>query len=120
MILSSLSPDIHQALVRNGIDFANDPVVASERDLDHALERCEERLLSAISREETWQDVEDYLAQTIGPSTRLKDLVASMQEIRLQPGDRFIRAGEPATISSCSGPVVPRSRPCSAMASGSV
>ncbi len=95
LILSSLSPDIHQALVRNGIDFANDPVVASERDLDHALERCEERLLSAISREETWQDVEDYLAQTIGPSTRLKDLVASMQEIRLQPGDRFIRAGEP-------------------------
>jgi SulP family sulfate permease len=94
LIFSSLSPDIEQALARNGIDFSTDPSVGRERDLDHALERCEDRLLSAISREETWQDVEDYLAQTIGPSTRLKDLVASMQEIRLQPGDRFIRAGE--------------------------
>ncbi|MGQ2969339.1 MAG: SLC26A/SulP transporter family protein [Allorhizobium sp.] len=94
LIFSSLSPDIEQALARNGIDFSGDPSVGRERDLDHALERCEDRLLTAISREETWQDVEDYLAQTIGPSTRLKDLVASMQEIRLQPGDRFIRAGE--------------------------
>ncbi|PLK72233.1 hypothetical protein C0V73_08570 [Rhizobium sp. TH135] len=94
LIFSSLSPDIEQTLARNGIDFSTDPSVGRERDLDHALERCEDRLLSAISREETWQDVEDYLAQTIGPSTRLKDLVASMQEIRLQPGDRFIRAGE--------------------------
>lgn len=94
LVFSSLSPDIRQALVRNGIDFTTDPMVAGERDLDHALERCEERLIAGISREESWQDVEDYLAQTIGPSTRLKDLVASMQEIRLQPGDRFIRAGE--------------------------
>jgi sulfate permease, SulP family len=94
LVFSSLSPDIEQALLRNGIDFAGDPVVAQERDLDHALERCEERLIAAIAREETWQDVEDYFAQTIGPSTRLKDLVASMQEIRLEPGDRFIRAGE--------------------------
>lgn len=94
LVFSSLSPDIEQALARNGIDFAGDPVLASERDLDHALERCEERLLGSMAREETWQDVEDYLAHTIGPSRRLKDLVASMQELRLQPGDRFIRSGE--------------------------
>lgn len=95
VVFSSLSADIEQALIRNGIDFVADPMVAGERDLDHALERCEERLISEISREETWQDIEDYFVQTIGPSTRLKDLVASMQEIRLEPGDRFIRAGEP-------------------------
>lgn len=95
VVFSSLSADIEQALIRNGIDFVADPMVAGERDLDHALERCEERLISEISREETWQDIEDYFVQTIGPSKRLKDLVASMQEIRLEPGDRFIRAGEP-------------------------
>lgn len=95
LVFSSLSADIEQALIRNGIDFVADPMVAGERDLDHALERCEERLISEISREETWQDIEDYFVQTIGPSTRLKDLVASMQELRLEPGDRFIRAGEP-------------------------
>jgi len=94
LVFSNLSPEIEQALVRNGIDFATDPVVGRERDLDHALERCEERLIAAIAREETWQDVADYFAQTIGHSSRLKDLVASMQEIRLEPGDRFIRAGE--------------------------
>ncbi|WP_054149187.1 SulP family inorganic anion transporter [Rhizobium sp. AAP116] len=95
LVFSSLSPEIEQALARNGIDFASDSSVARERDLDHALERCEERLIAAIAREETWQDIEDYFVQTIGPSARLKDLVASMEEIRLQPGDRFIRAGEP-------------------------
>lgn len=95
LVFSSLTADIEQALIRNGIDFVADPMVAGERDLDHALERCEERLISEISREETWQDIEDYFVQTIGPSKRLKDLVASMQEIRLEPGDRFIRAGEP-------------------------
>ncbi len=94
LVFSSLPADIRQALDRNGIDFSADPMVAIERDLDHALERCEERLLSSIRREETWQDVEGYLARTIGPSARLKDLVASMHEIRLQPGDRFIRSGE--------------------------
>lgn len=94
LVFSSLPAEIRQALDRNGIDFSSDPMVGIERDLDHALERCEERLLSSISREETWQDVEGYLARTIGPSARLKDLVASMHEIRLQPGDRFIRSGE--------------------------
>lgn len=94
LVFSNLSADIDQALSRNGIAFTGDRFVARERDLDHALERCEERLIAAIAREESWQDVEDYFAQTIGPSARLKDLVASMQEIRLQPGDRFIRAGE--------------------------
>jgi SulP family sulfate permease len=95
LVFSSLSPEIEQALARNGLAFIGDPAVTRERDLDHALERCEERLIAAISREETWQDIEDYFVQTIGPSARLKDLVASMEEIRLQPGDRFIRAGEP-------------------------
>ncbi|MCZ8180218.1 MAG: SulP family inorganic anion transporter [Rhizobium sp.] len=95
LVFSSLSAEIEQTLARNGVDFFNDPYVGRERDLDHALERCEERLIAAIAREETWQDIEDYFAQTIGPSARLKDLVASMEEIRLQPGDRFIRAGEP-------------------------
>ncbi|MDH4412058.1 MAG: SulP family inorganic anion transporter [Rhizobium sp.] len=95
LVFSGLSPDIEQALARNGIDFSSDPSIGRERDLDHALERCEERLIAAIAREETWQDIEDYFVQTIGPSARLKDLVASMEEIRLQPGDRFIRAGEP-------------------------
>lgn len=95
LVFSSLSAEIEQTLARNGVDFFNDPYVGRERDLDHALERCEERLIAAIAREETWQDIEDYFVQTIGPSARLKDLVASMEEIRLQPGDRFIRAGEP-------------------------
>lgn len=95
LIFSGLSAEIEQTLARNGVDFSTDRFVGRERDLDHALERCEERLIVAIARKETWQDIEDYFVRTIGPSARLKDLVASMEEIRLQPGDRFIRAGEP-------------------------
>jgi SulP family sulfate permease len=94
LLLSGLTPQAEATLRRNGLDGQGDPTTRFEPDLDHAIEYCEQRLLGEIAREETWQDVEDYLAQTIGPSTRLKDLVASMQEIRLQPGDRFIRAGE--------------------------
>jgi sulfate permease, SulP family len=94
LILSALAPQNEATLLQNGLDWRDDRSVRLTPDLDHALEDCEQRLLGDAAREETWQDVEDYLVQMIGPSTRLKDLVSSMQEIRLQPGDRFIRAGE--------------------------
>jgi SulP family sulfate permease len=94
LIFSALAPQNEATLLQNGLDWRDDRSVRLTPDLDHALEDCEQRLLGDAAREEAWQDVEDYLVQMIGPSTRLKDLVSSMQEIRLQPGDRFIRAGE--------------------------
>lgn len=94
LLLSGLSQQDEATLRRNGLDGQTDPTMRLERDLDHAIEHCEQRLLGEVTREDTWQDIEDYFVQTIGPSLRLKDLVASMEKIRLQPGDRFIRAGE--------------------------
>jgi sulfate permease, SulP family len=95
LLVSGMNPKVEIALRRNGLDVVDDPTVLVERDLDHALERCEERLLAGLPREADWNDVEDYLARTIGPNARLHDLVAAMEKIELQPGDRFIRAGEP-------------------------
>lgn len=95
LLLCGLSPDKRMTLRRNGLDGLGDAATRFEPDLDHAIEYCEQRLLSDAGSDESWRRVEDYLAQTIGPSARLQDLVASMEEIRLQPGDRFIRAGEP-------------------------
>ncbi len=95
LLFSHLSPDIEATLRRNGLGTPDGPALRLEPDLDHAIEYCEQALLQETAREESWDRVEDYLAQTIGPSARLTDLVASMEEIRLQPGDRFIRAGEP-------------------------
>ncbi|MBU0740289.1 MAG: cyclic nucleotide-binding domain-containing protein [Alphaproteobacteria bacterium] len=95
LLLSGLSSESQATLRRNGLGEPHGPALRLEPDLDHAIEYCEQNLLQDIAREETWQDIEDYFVQTIGPSARLKDLVASMEEIRLQPGDRFIRAGEP-------------------------
>ena len=94
LLLSGLSSESQATLRRNGLGEPHGLALRLEPDLDHAIEYCEQNLLQDIAREETWQDIEDYFAQTIGPSARLKDLVASMEEIRLQPGDRFIRAGE--------------------------
>ncbi|WP_205908129.1 SulP family inorganic anion transporter [Rhizobium wuzhouense] len=95
LLVCGLNKRVETALRRNGLDVVDDPTVGIERDLDHALERCEERLLASLPREVDWNDVEDYLAQTIGPNARLHDLVAAMERIDLEPGDRFIRAGEP-------------------------
>jgi len=95
LLLSGLSSESQATLRRNGLGEPHGPALRLEPDLDHAIEYCEQNLLQDMAREETWQDIEDYFVQTIGPSARLKDLVASMEEIRLQPGDRFIRAGEP-------------------------
>jgi sulfate permease, SulP family len=94
LLVCGMNKRVETALRRNGLDVVDDPTVAVERDLDHALERCEERLLASLPDEVDWSDVEDYLAQTIGPNARLQDLVATMERIDLQPGDRFIRAGE--------------------------
>ncbi|KQW31365.1 hypothetical protein ASE36_03660 [Rhizobium sp. Root274] len=94
LLVSGMNAKVETALRRNGLDVVDDPSVRVERDLDHALERCEERLLAGLPREASWNDVEDYLARTIGPNARLQDLVAAMEKIELQPGDRFIRAGE--------------------------
>jgi sulfate permease, SulP family len=94
LLVSGMNPKVEIALRRNGLDVVDDPTVLVERDLDHALERCEERLLAGLPQEADWNDVEDYLARTIGPNARLHDLVAAMEKIELEPGDRFIRAGE--------------------------
>jgi SulP family sulfate permease len=94
LVLCGLSADVENTLRRNGIDLDGDPALLHLGDLDQALEHCEQHLLEALTREETWQDVEDYLARTIGPNERLHDLVAVMQRIEFAPGERIIRAGE--------------------------
>ncbi|MDH4441337.1 MAG: SulP family inorganic anion transporter [Rhizobium sp.] len=94
LVVCGLSTEVETALRRNGLDVVDDPQVGVERDLDHALERCEARLLASLTHETGWTDVEDYLASTIGPDARLHDLVEAMERIELLPGDRFIRAGE--------------------------
>jgi sulfate permease, SulP family len=94
LVLCGLSTEIENTLRRNGVDLDEDPAVWLVDDLDQALERCEQQLLEALPQEEAWQDVEDYLARTIGPNERLNDLVAVMQRIEFAPGERIIRAGE--------------------------
>ncbi len=94
LLFCGLSAQTEMTLRRNGIDLDDDPALLLLGDLDQALEHCEQHLLEALTQEEAWQDVEDYLARTIGPSERLHDLVAVMQRIEFAPGERIIRAGE--------------------------
>lgn len=94
LVLCGLSTEIENTLRRNGVDLDDDPAVWLMDNLDQALERCEQSLIEALPREESWQDVEDCLARTIGPNERLHDLVAVMQRIDFAAGDRIIRAGE--------------------------
>jgi SulP family sulfate permease len=94
LLLCGLSEAVETTLRRNGIDLDDDPALLHLGDLDQALEHCEQHLLATLEGEAAWQDVEDYLARTIGPSERLEDLVAVMQRIEFAPGERIIRAGE--------------------------
>ncbi|PYB77140.1 hypothetical protein DMY87_01840 [Rhizobium wuzhouense] len=94
LIFCGLSGETERTLCRNGIDLDDDAALLRLPDLDRALEHCEQHLLAGALRQQGWQNVEDYLARTIGPNDRLHDLVAIMQRVDVAPGDRIIRAGE--------------------------
>ena len=93
---SHLGPKMELAMRRAGFDFDGDKLTIIEHDVDHALKRCEEELLSMREKDDTESKLVDYLGIAIGPHPRLEDLIQVMTEHRMEPGDFLIHAGADA------------------------
>jgi SulP family sulfate permease len=87
-------PDVARALEKAGIELSSEGRVRIEHDIDHALERCEEHLLSETETADLEEDLEKTFADLVGPHERLGELIEIMTERRMEPGEVLIRAGE--------------------------
>lgn len=93
---SHVGPKVELAMRRAGFDFDADELTTVEHDVDHALEWCEEELLSMREKDDAESKLVDYLTIAIGPHPRLEDLIRVMTEQRMEPGDFLIHAGADA------------------------
>jgi len=96
VFFTHLSPEVEQALRRGGIDFSEDCLMNLETDIDHALERVEETLLRERPELDAGRGLLNHLTAAIGPHPRLRDFIAAMSQLSLEPGDVLIKAGEDA------------------------
>ncbi|WP_378943126.1 SulP family inorganic anion transporter [Mesorhizobium sp. ANAO-SY3R2] len=70
--------------------------IAIAADLDHALEACEEHLITASGGVPEPEDIAIQLMRALGPHPRLAELVSVMERIDHPAGKRLIHAGEEA------------------------
>lgn len=97
VFLTHVSVDVLKLLRQAGLEFGPESAFVLESDIDHALERAEENLLSASAEDyDAGADLVHHLQATIGPHPRLADLVARMERVETAPGTAIIRAGEAA------------------------
>jgi SulP family sulfate permease len=96
VFFTHVPPEIEQALRQAGLEFGDDQPMKLESDIDHAVERAEEALLSEEPELDAGAGLIHHLEAFIGPHPRLPDLVAAMTRLRMEPEDVLIAAGEDA------------------------
>jgi SulP family sulfate permease len=103
LIFSAMPPAVASALARLGLctgadhgDTARPEDVACAADLDHALELCEDALLTEEKLLPAGGEITRHLESILGSHPRLGDLAGAMQRLELPPGTALIRAGDPA------------------------
>ncbi|MEI2385489.1 SulP family inorganic anion transporter [Breoghania sp. JC706] len=98
LVLSPAGPDVARiADEARDRDAAPATPVTVERDLDHALEAAEDRLLASFGETGQRKDIAAHLLRELGPHPRLSALVSEMERIALGAGETLIRAGERAS-----------------------
>lgn len=101
LVLSALPGAVEDAFRNCGLDPDSDPVLRRAPDLDHALESCEEALLAEAGRSGGAAGADApllrHLEAMTGPHPRLRDAVAALDTLHLQPDELLIRAGEAAS-----------------------
>lgn len=103
LIFSAMPPAVASALARLGLgtgedhdDAAKPEGAACAADLDHALELCEDALLTEEKLLPAGGEITRHLESILGGHPRLGDLAGAMQRLELAPGTALIRAGDPA------------------------
>jgi SulP family sulfate permease len=94
--LSHVAPETEQILRQAGLEFGPDRPLTIEPDMDHALEKIEELLLTEAPDFDPSAGLIQHLVAAIGPHPRMTDLVATMTRMSLEPEAALIMAGDDA------------------------
>lgn len=94
VLLCSVTEPLHDAFSRTSL--LADRGVIEISDLDHALERCEDRLLANHAEFHEPVNVVEHLERTLGRHDRLRDLVSAMERMELEAGEALITTGQKA------------------------
>jgi SulP family sulfate permease len=94
--LTALSPMVTQSLTRAIEEAQGHGTITVGVDLDHALEACEERLISDDGTVYESEEIAVQLVRALGPHRKLADLVAVMERSEHGRGAVLIHAGDGA------------------------
>lgn len=94
--LTRLADDLRHNLTLAGIELGENQLISVLHDIDRALERAEETLLSEHLDVDGEKSLLKHFVLAIGDHPRLPALIDNMTRLELQPDDVLIRQGEDA------------------------
>lgn len=94
--LTRVAPDLRNSLTLAGIEPGENQLINVLHDIDRALERAEETLLSEHVDVDGETSLLRHFVLAIGEHSRLPALIDRMTQLELQPEDILIRQGEDA------------------------
>ncbi|MBF0110822.1 MAG: cyclic nucleotide-binding domain-containing protein [Magnetococcales bacterium] len=97
VIFCSVSTQLATLFHGSGFHFESDPIFSMETDSDHALERCEERLLENAQNPSLLSaHIQHHFATIIGTHERIPDMVKVLDRLSFPHEGVLIRRGDPA------------------------
>lgn len=98
VLFAGLSEPMRLMFERSQSIFTNTELVREFPDLDHAIEYCEESIISgdALRHEDSGQDAVSYFRSVIGDHQDLESVSGRFETERMKKGDYLIRRGEAA------------------------
>lgn len=98
LIFAGMSNQVRTLFDRSGMIFFGTERVYEFSDVDHAIEFCEESILSegVFERTDTFLDAKSFLTSKIGAHADLPAILDKFRTVHLKQGDYLIRKGETA------------------------
>lgn len=96
IVLTALAPEMRRMLERERC-LRGDEVCLALPDLDHALELCEQRILSEHENSfVNYRSAEDQLSAALGSREIAVQLLSYAEPILLKPGEYLLHQGDPS------------------------
>ncbi len=93
LLLTGLTPTMHQRLMGNWFENESTSYVQIMPDLDHGIEWCEERILKELSLGEAHEGIMQQLSRFLPTLDDHKILDTYLEHRHVEPGDQLARAG---------------------------
>lgn len=94
VLLTQPSHTVRTRLELAGLDFGPNRPLRLARDVEHALEFCEDALLASRAAHDTAMSPDRHFRRLLGEHPRLGEFMRIMERLEPEPGSTLIRAGE--------------------------